>query len=420
MRVRLLFIGALLACLCVAVATGCVAAAPETAPESPSTEFGDPSDPSGSETPSTSPDTPARPEPSRQPTVDERAAQKVAELTLEQKVAQLFIVRPESITGVDVATQAGPATEEALATYPVGGIAYFQQNLIDPDQTRTMLANSQAYAQEAVGLPLFTCVDEEGGTVSRIGGNPGFAIQNVGDMAAVGAAGDTAQAEDVARTIGTYLRDLGFNVDFAPDADICGDPATDVMALRSFGTDPQAVASMVAAQVDGFASAGMLCSAKHFPGIGGVMGDSHEGAIVSEKSLDELRADELVPFEAAIKADVPFIMVGHLSLPNATGTDTPASINPAIVTDLLRTELGYGNLIITDSMGMGAVGDVTPDQVGVAALEAGVDLVLMPADFPAAYEGVLDAVRDGRLTEDRIDESVQRIVKTKLSLEELE
>lgn len=412
MRSRWLVLCALAACL-LAPLTGCVASQPEAVPEQPSTEFGTPSDPdenAAAPTPA-----PAAP---HEPTLDERAADKVASLTLEQKVAQLFIVRPESITGVDTATQAGPATEEALQTYPVGGIAYFQKNLLDPDQTATMLANAQAYSEKAVGLPLFACVDEEGGTVTRIAGNPGFAIENVGDMADVGAAGDPAAAEDVAHTIGTYLHNLGFNVDFAPDADICGDPAVDVMALRSFGTDPQLVATMVEAQVKGFASANMLCSAKHFPGIGGVAGDSHEGAIVSEKTLDELRAFELVPFKAAIAADVPFIMVGHLSVPNATGDDTPASINPAIVTDLLRDELGYQNLIITDSMGMGAVGDVAPEQVGVAALEAGVDIVLMPEDFVATYQGVLDAVHDGRLTEARIDESVQRIVKTKLALAE--
>lgn len=414
MRSRWLVLCALAACL-LAPLTGCVASQPEAAPEQPATEFGTPSDTDGDATAATpQPDA----QPSHEPTLDERAADKTASLTLEQKVAQLFIVRPESITGVDTVTQAGPATEEALRAYPVGGIAYFQKNLLDPDQTAAMLANAQAYSEEAVGLPLFTCVDEEGGTVSRVGGNPGFPIENVGDMADVGAAGDPAAAEEVARTIGTYLHDLGFNVDFAPDADICGDPAVDVMALRSFGTDPQLVAAMVEAQVEGFESAGMLCTAKHFPGIGGVMGDSHEGAIVSPKTLDELRAFELVPFEAAIAADVPFVMVGHLSAPNATGDVVPASINPAIVTDLLREELGYQNLIITDSMGMGAVGDVAPEQVGVAALEAGVDIVLMPEDFAATYQGVLDAVHDGRLTEARIDESVQRVVKVKLALEE--
>lgn len=414
MRSRWLVLCALAACL-LAPLTGCVASQPEAAPEQPATEFGTPSDTDGDATAATPQPAPAA---THEPTLDERATDKTASLTLEQKVAQLFIVRPESITGVDTVTQAGPATEEALRAYPVGGIAYFQKNLLDPDQTAAMLANAQAYSEETVGLPLFTCVDEEGGTVSRVGGNPGFPIENVGDMADVGAAGDPAAAEEVARTIGTYLRDLGFNVDFAPDADICGDPTVDVMALRSFGTDPQLVAAMVEAQVEGFESAGMLCTAKHFPGIGGVMGDSHEGAIVSEKTLDELRAFELVPFEAAIAADVPFVMVGHLSAPNATGDVVPASINPAIVTDLLREELGYRNLIITDSMGMGAVGDVTPEQVGVAALEAGVDIVLMPEDFAATYQGVLDAVHDGRLTEARIDESVQRVVRVKLALEE--
>ena len=176
---------------------------------------------------------------------------------------------------------------------------------------------------------------------------------------------------------------------------------------------------MVAAQVRGFSEAGVLCAAKHFPGIGGVLGDSHEGAIVSNKTLDELRAWELVPFEAAIEAGVPLVMVGHLTAPNATGNDVPSSINPAIVTDLLRGELGYEGLIITDSMSMGAVGDFcTPDQAGVAALQAGVDLVLMPEDFAAAYQGVLDAVRSGALSEERVDQSVTRIVKTKLALTE--
>lgn len=408
MRFRLPII-ALLAASLIALLVGCASPTPETAPEQPPA---DPSEPAAAPAPSPAPS------PAPAPTLDERAADKVASLTLEQKVAQLFIVRPESITGVDTVTQAGPATEEALATYPVGGIAYFQKNLIDADQTRAMLANAQAYSREATGLPLFTCVDEEGGTVSRIGGNPGFDVPNAGDMADVGATGDAALAEETARTIGSYLHELGFNVDFAPDADICGDPDVDVMALRSFGTDPQLVADMVEAQVRGFASAGVLCSAKHFPGIGGVLGDSHEGAIMSEKTLDELRAWELVPFEAAIAADVPFVMVGHLSAPNAFGDATPASINPAAVTGLLRDELGYQGLVVTDSMGMGAVGDVGPDQVGVAALEAGVDVVLMPADFPAAYQGVLDAVTSGAIPESRIDESATRVVKAKLALVE--
>ena len=396
-------------------AAGCTAPAAEEPTEQPGSEFANPTDiPETNMQPTAPADKPTAP-----PTLEERAAKKVADMTLEQKVAQMFIVRPESVTGVETVTQAGETTREALHTYPVGGIVYFQKNLLDADQTRDMIANSQEYAEDACGLPLFIGVDEEGGTVSRIGGNPGFGIENVGDMAAVGATGDAAQAKAVATSIGAYLHDLGFNLDFAPDSDICGDPAVDVMALRSFGSDPARVSEMVTAQVEGFAEAGMLCCVKHFPGIGGVLGDSHEGAIVSNKTLDELRSWELVPFQAAIAADVPFVMVGHLTAPAATGSDLPASINPAIVTDLLRGELGYSGIIITDSMGMGAVdGFCTPDQVGVAAIEAGVDVVLMPADFPAAYQGVLDAVHDGRLTEDRLDESAVRIVAAKLVLAE--
>lgn len=352
-------------------------------------------------------------------TADDRAAQAAAiveGMTLEEKVAQMFIVTPETITGVGTATAAGTTTQQALEAYPVGGIVYFQKNLENPDQTRTMIENTQRYAQETVGLPLFIGVDEEGGTVSRVGGvargTDGGHVADVGDAEPAVA----AQAKETAQTIGGYLSDLGFNLNFAPDADICGDPATDVMARRSFGQDPELVATMVSAQVEGFLGEGVLCCAKHFPGIGGVAGDSHEGTITSAKTLDELRSFELVPFEAAIEAGVPLVMVGHLSTPNATGDDTPASLNHAIVTELLRDELEFDGLIVTDSLSMGAVGGFcTPSNVGVTVIKAGVDLILMPEDFTAAYQGVLDAVADGTISEERIDESVERIVETKLA-----
>ena len=335
-------------------------------------------------------------------------------LTLEQKVAQLFIVRPEALTGVGQVTAAGETTRAALAEIPVAGICYFAANLLDADQTREMLSNTMEYGREANGLPMFLCVDEEGGTVSRVGGNPGFGVDNVGDMCDVGATGDAAYAEEVAKHIGTYLDYLGFNVDFAPDADIANNP-DGTMGLRSFGSTADVVAPMVAAQVRGFTNAGVLCAAKHFPGIGGALGDSHEVSIYSEKTLDEIRAEELRPFEAAIEEDVPFVMVGHLSMPSITGDDDPATISSEIVTDLLRDELGYQGIIITDSMGMGAATEaVGVERVAAAALLAGVDIVLMPADLRAAYQGVLDAVASGELTEERIDESVRRILTVKL------
>ena len=338
----------------------------------------------------------------------------LAKMSLEEKVWQLFVVRPEAVTDVSVQTAAGEATRKALAERPVGGICYFGANLTDTDQTRKMLSNTRDYAKEINGLPIFLCVDEEGGTVTRIAGNPAFGVDDMGDMCDIGATGDTDEAYDAAAYIGQYLTYLGFNVDFAPDADIANNP-DGTMGQRSFGATADVVAPMVAAQVRGFTDAGILCSAKHFPGIGGAVGDSHDQSIYSDKTLDEIREEELRPFEAAIEEDVPFVMVGHLSMPEVTGDDDPASISSELVTDVLRKELGYEGIVITDSFEMGAATSAL-DTAGlaVAAIDAGVDMVLMPADLVAAHQGVVDAIGSGELTEARIDESVTRILRVKL------
>lgn len=344
----------------------------------------------------------------------EKVDEAIAAMSLEEKVWQLFVVRPEAVTGVSVQTAAGEATRAALAERPVGGICYFGANLTGQDQTREMLSNTSRYAEELTGLPIFLCVDEEGGTVARVAGNSAFGVDDMGDMRDIGATGDTERAYDAAHYIGTYLDYLGFNVDFAPDADIASNP-DGTMGRRAFGATADEVAPMVAAQVRGFTDAGVLCSAKHFPGIGGALGDSHDQSIYSEKTLDEIRGEELVPFEAAIEEDVPFVMVGHLSMPNITGDDDPASISSELVTDVLRGELGYEGIVITDSFEMGAATSALDGAgLAVAALSAGVDIVLMPEDLDAAYQGVVDAVAAGELTEARIDESVRRILRVKL------
>ncbi len=354
----------------------------------------------------------AEPEGGR-PSLDERVSEAVSGMTLEEKVAQLFVVRPEDLTHVGTQVAAGEATRAALEELPVGGICYFAQNLVDPDQTREMLSNTQAYYEEVTGLPCFLAVDEEGGTVLRVGSNPAFGVERIGDMRDVAS---DEEARQVAVTIGSYLTDLGFNVDFAPDADIA-DVEGSTLGLRSFGASAEVVAPRVRAQVEGFLSTGILCSAKHFPGIGGAVGDSHDGTITADTTVEELRASELVPFEAAMEAGVPFVMVGHITLPNVTGDRVPASLSHAIVQGLLRDELGYDGIVITDALNMGAVvEEVGHDRIGVQALLAGVDMVLMPADLEAAYQGVLDAVASGELSEERIDESVARVVRTKLEL----
>ena len=334
-------------------------------------------------------------------------------LTTEQKVAQLFVVRPESLVpDVSVVVAAGDATRSAIEERPVGGICYFGSNLQDADQVRTMLSDVERYAVDACGLVPFKAVDEEGGTVSRIGGAEGFDVANVGNMRDIGDAGDASRAADAATTVAGYLLDLGFNLDLAPVCDIADEGS--VMYLRSFGSTADAVCPMVEAQVGAFLSAGIACCAKHFPGIGAATGDSEVEPIETEATLDEMRASSLEPFRSAMGAGVPLVMVGHLSCPNVTGGDEPASLSRTMVTDVLRGELGYDGLVVTDSLEMGAVSSYDPAEIGVLALRAGVDLLLMPSDFDACYQGVLDAVSSGDITGERLDESVRRIVAAKL------
>lgn len=337
-------------------------------------------------------------------------------LTLEEKAAQLFIVRPEAITGVGEVIAAGEATGEALKQHPVCGFAYFAQNIIDPEQTKTMLANTLDLGYAANGLPLFLAIDEEGGTVTRVASNEAFGQTDVGNMSDIGATGDAQIARDAAIQIAGYLKPLGFNLDFAPVLDVANNPNSNVMRERSFGADAELVAKMGSAQVEGFIDSDMVCCAKHFPGIGASEGDSHEVSIYTSKSLEELRELELVPFAAAIESGVPMIMMGHLSAPNIVGDNTPASLSNVMVTDLLRKEMGYDGIVITDALEMAAAEGVYADEaLGVLAIQAGCDIALMPPDYQAAYSGILEAVKSNVLDETRIDESLRRILKVKLS-----
>lgn len=350
--------------------------------------------------------------------LDSEVQEVLDSLSLEQKVAQMFFITPESLTGYSRVTQAGNASKEAFAKYPVGGLVYFAQNLRDPEQTRTMLGNMQQFSEEQTGLPLFLGVDEEGGRVARIANHEAFGVENVGDMADIGATGDSSKAYDVGETLAAYLKDLGFNVDFAPVADVFSNPKNTVIGKRSFGSDPNVVSEMVVQAVEGLQDNGVAAAVKHFPGHGNTTQDSHSGYASSDRTLEELQSMEFLPFEAGVAAGTDFIMVGHITLPNATEEQSPSSINKEVVTDMLRTGLGYSGLIITDAMNMGAITqEYKSAEAAVKAIQAGVDIVLMPEDFQEAYEGVLAAVEDGTLTEERIDESVARIIAEKLAIQ---
>lgn len=346
--------------------------------------------------------------------IDEQLSQWIEKHTLEEKVAQMFMVTPEMLTGESQVTEAGDSIHQAIIDYPVGGIIYFADNLQNPEQTREMLENTiDYYEQEGIMSP-FLSVDEEGGTVARIGKNSAFGVDSIPNMATIGATEDITQAAEVGTTISAYLNNLGFNMDMAPVADVLSNPNNTVIGTRSFGSDPEMVSDMVVAESNALMEGGIIPVIKHYPGHGDTAADSHNGYAYTDKSLDELMACELIPFINAENEGLDVIMVGHISVPNVTGDDLPSSISKYMINDLLREQIGYDGIVITDSMRMGAISQIySSDEAAIMAINAGVDIILMPEDFQSAYKGVVEAVESGEISEERINESVARIIKLK-------
>lgn len=337
----------------------------------------------------------------------------LSEMTLEEKIYQMFIVTPEQLTGVSKVTTAGNLTKQKLKQYPVGGLVYFSANLVSKNQTKTMLTKVQKYANEIEGVDLFLCVDEEGGRVARVANNKAFHIKNVGPMANISS---EKEAYDCGEMIGAYLSELGFNVDFAPDADVLTKSGSVVIGDRSFGSDAGQVTKYAVAYSNGLHAHGIMSTFKHFPGHGATESDTHEGYAYTNETYEELLATELQPFSAAQVCGVDLVMVAHISAPNVMGDDTPCSLSEKMITGILRTDLGYDGLVITDAMNMGAIAKNYDSGIAAKmAVKAGVDIILMPGDFQAAYSGLYTAVRSGEISEARIDESVRRILTAKLT-----
>ncbi len=253
-------------------------------------------------------------------------------------------------------------------------------------------------------------MDEEGGRVARIGGQPAFGVEHIGDMCSIGDRRDAQEARRVGNVIGTYLSELGFSLDFAPVADVLTDPDNQVIGRRSYGTDPELVAELSMETAEGLEEAGVWAVLKHYPGHGATREDSHDGYAYTDKTLEELLEAELIPFRRGIEEGIYFIMAAHISVPSVTGDQVPCTLSPYMITDVLRGRMGYDGIVVTDAMNMGAIRQqYSSGEASVLAIQAGVDLILMPADFHSAFEGVLDALEAGTLTEERIDESVRRI-----------
>ncbi len=335
--------------------------------------------------------------------LDQIVTARIAEMPLEDKVAALFMVTPEQLTGVQAVTKAGDTTKEALAKYKVGGLVYTENNITGADQLKELLSNTALIDQT-----LFLAIEEEGGENSVLASK--LTVTEVPDMASVSGVDGAHLAGD---DTGVNLAEYGFNLNLAPVADVKTSEES-ILGNRSFGSDPVQVGEMAAAYVTGLTERGISACVKTFPGLGGVTESTENGMADTQRSQSDMESAEFPAYQAAIAAGSEFVMVGTISAPGLTGGDnTPCCLSGAVV-GLLRNQLGFDGIIITDALNETAVTDYyTSADAAEKALRAGVDMIYMPENFEEAYTGILQAVQSGSLEESRIDESLQRIYRVK-------
>lgn len=363
------------------------------------------------ELPSPSPDPSPTPEPVVEKTEEEKRDELINELIslmpLEDKVAGLFIVTPESITGVGTAVKAGDGTKDALAQYAVGGIVYASKNIKSEKQFKEMLENTQSYAR----YRLFLAVEEEGGKNSPVA-NAGIGTK-VDPAKTVGETGDSTAAYNAGVTLGTNLSGVGINVDLAPVADLTTAEES-WLEGRSFGADAQQAGAMASSWMQGLESQGVTSCVKFFPGVGGTKEDPGKGLAGTDRTEEQFRSEEFLAFQAVIDAGAEMIMVSDVAAPSLTGNNEPCVFSEKIVTDILRGELGFQGIIISDALNSKAISDYNgAEEAAVMALRAGCDMLYMPEDFKDAYNGILQAVQEGTISEERINDALLRIYRIK-------
>mgnify|MGYP003571316891 CR=1 FL=1 len=342
----------------------------------------------------------------------------LSSMTLEQKIGQLFIIRPDALDitlssdeindskaqGVDAVNK---TMLETLKKYPAGGFVFFRKNIRTPKQLKKF---TRALKDSSEIFPIIA-IDEEGGKISRIANAKNF---NVKKFESVQKIAESKKSREAGKIIGTYLKEYGFNFDFAPVADVNTNPENIVIGDRAFGNNPDFVAENVSEFLEGLHSQGVAGCLKHFPGHGDTKGDTHEDSVNVYKTWEELLKAEIIPFKENLsKADS--VMTAHITMKNIDGL--PATLSREIITNKLRKELGYDGLIITDAMIMKAIANkYSSSEAAILAIEAGNDIILMPYDYIEAFEGVLNAVKSGRISEERLNESVMRILELKEKL----
>jgi beta-N-acetylhexosaminidase len=342
---------------------------------------------------------------------------QLQQMTLREKVGQLFMIRPESLDSALCyrptaelqqigLKEVNPLMKATAEAYPVGGIILFAHNMADQEQLEGFVKDLKALN----GAPLLA-IDEEGGRVARIGNNPAFGVPKFPPMGEVAEGGQKA-VKAAAFSIGTYLKEYGFDIDLAPVADVNTNPENIIIGPRAFSDDPETAGKMVQIYLKALQKQGVSGCLKHFPGHGDTKADTHLGYAVSHKTREDLLNCEMIPFKAGIKAGARMIMSAHVSLPNVTGTETPSTLSPDILQGILRKDLGYDGVIITDALEMGAITSAySIDEACILAIEAGADLLLCVRNYRRCVDAIVAAVESGRLSESRLDESLRRINK---------
>lgn len=351
----------------------------------------------------------AQPSPTPRTSAEVRkdAAQTLLDgMTTQEKICQLLIVHPEALTGGGTVTGMTDELAAALRAYPVGGVLLSAGNMTSGEQLAALTA---ALSNGCKTAPLIS-VDEEGGRVARLMNTVG--TTKLGSMYSYRAQG-TQGAHDNAQTIARDIAAYGFNTDFAPVADVWTNKRSNAIGDRAYSDDYDEAAELVAAAVKGFHDGGVICCLKHFPGHGSTETDSHNGAATVDKTLPQLRQEDLKPFVSGIAAGADMVMVGHLTVP--TMDDVPASVSRKIVTNLLRYDLGFRGVIVTDGLQMQALAQYTDGEKAVLALAAGNDMLLEISDVPGTVAAIEKALVDGTLTQAALDQSVLRILQLKLA-----
>lgn len=365
---------------------------------------------------------------------DPEILKTISEMSTQEKLAQMMIVALRSDGGnTKTATEINQDYADVLSKYDFGGIILFAGNIVDPVQTVTLIRDSQEAAMKsAKGIPMFICVDQEGGMVNRVS----FGTTGSGNMA-LAAAGDTSLTEESAKMMGDEIYALGFNMDFAPDSDVNSNPANPIIGVRSFSDDPNLVAEHVKAFIKGMEAAQISTALKHFPGHGNVGEDSHTHLPCSDFGLEEIKAMDLIPFQAGIEAGSDMIMTAHIQFPkieketyistkDGKEITLPATLSRTIITGLLREQMGYNGVVITDAMDMDAIAaHFDPLDAAVMAINADVDILLCSLEVykdgeidtlpnvDQYMEGLLARVEAGDIPVEELDNSVYRILQLK-------